>query len=86
MVNDSRFLLVELDAALTAQLSERVTYTDPGDAWLSPYGLALRQPKSLVLAPPRLPVPATPRAPQRRQPGLSHSWAAGQPQGTGRQL
>lgn len=78
MVNDSCFLLIKLDATLTAQLSERVTYTDPRDAWLSPYGRALGQATSLVLASPRPPLPVTPRAPQRHQAGLSPSWTAGQ--------
>lgn len=40
MVNDSCFLLIELNPTLTAQLAKRVTCRDPRDAWLSPWGWA----------------------------------------------
>lgn len=68
MVNDSCLLLVELNPTLAAQLSKRVTCTDPRNAWLSPGRCTLGPAMSLVSWSRALPVTPSPAAPPCAQP------------------
>lgn len=81
MVNDSRFLLIELDPTLTAQLSKRVTCTDPTHAWLGPYRWALGQAALLPCHPGDPPSTSHPQGPATSPGCAQPSWTAGQQQG-----
>lgn len=68
MVNHSCLLLVELNPTLAAQLSKRVTCTDPRNAWLSPGRCTLGPAMSLVSWSRALPVTPTLQLPRALSP------------------